>query len=52
VGLPDGSEWISDELTGEAGDPEGLGGEVAARMRLAGADRILAGADSAPAPAR
>jgi hydroxymethylbilane synthase len=52
VGLPDGSAWISDELTGEAGDPEALGGEVAARMRLAGADRILAGADSAPAPAR
>jgi hydroxymethylbilane synthase len=52
VGLPDGSAWISDELTGEAGDPEGLGREVAARMKLAGAGGILAAAESAPAPAR
>ena len=52
VGLPDGSAWISDELTGEAGDPEGLGREVAGRMKLAGAGAILAAAESMPAPAR
>src|SRR6516225_921416 len=37
VGLPDGSAWISDELAGEAGDPEALGRAVGARMKLAGA---------------
>jgi hydroxymethylbilane synthase len=52
VGLPDGSAWISDELTGEAGDPEGLGREAAARMKLAGADGILAAAESVSAPVR
>ena len=52
VGLPDGSAWISDELTGDAGDPEGLGREVAGRMKLAGAGAILAAAESMPAPAR
>jgi len=52
VGLPDGSAWISDELTGDAGDPEGLGREVAGRMKLAGAGAILAAAESMPAAAR
>jgi hydroxymethylbilane synthase len=52
VGLPDGSAWISDELTAVVGDPEGLGREVAARMKLARAGEILAAAESAPAPAR
>jgi hydroxymethylbilane synthase len=52
VGLPDGSAWISDELTGAAGDPEGLGREAAARMQLAGAGEILAAGESAPAPVR
>jgi len=41
VGLPDGSAWISDQLTGACGDPEELGREVAARMRLAGAGEML-----------
>ena len=52
VGLPDGSAWIGDELTGAAGDPEGLGREAAVRMQLAGAGEILAAAESASAPAR
>ena len=52
VGLPDGSVWISDELAGEAGDPEALGRAVGARMKLAGAGAILAAAESMPAPAR
>jgi hydroxymethylbilane synthase len=52
VGLPDGSAWISDELTGAAGDPEGLGREAAARMQLAGAGEILAAGESASARVR
>ena len=52
VGLPDGSAWIGDELTGAAGDPEGLGREAAARMQLAGAGEILAAGESASAPVR
>jgi len=30
------------ELTGEAGDPEALGTELAARLKAQGAERILA----------
>jgi hydroxymethylbilane synthase len=45
VGLPDGSAWIGDGLTRRAADPEALGREVAERMRLAGADEILAAAE-------
>jgi hydroxymethylbilane synthase len=41
VGLPDGSAWCSDELLGEARDPEALGRGVAARLELAGAGRML-----------
>jgi hydroxymethylbilane synthase len=41
VGLPDGSEWIADELAGDAGDAEGLGRAVAQRMQAAGADQLL-----------
>jgi hydroxymethylbilane synthase len=44
VGLPDGSAWISDELIGDASDPETLGRDVAARLALAGAGEILKGA--------
>jgi hydroxymethylbilane synthase len=39
VGRPDGSAWLRDALEGE--DPEALGGEVAARLRAAGADEVL-----------
>jgi len=43
LGLPDGSAWLRDELTDPLGaSPEGLGAEVAARMRAAGADELLA----------
>jgi hydroxymethylbilane synthase len=42
VGLPDGSAWASDELHGELEQPEALGREVAARLRLAGAAKLLA----------
>jgi hydroxymethylbilane synthase len=41
VGLPDGSAWISDELLGGFYDPEELGHDVAARLRLAGAGELL-----------
>ncbi len=42
VGLPDGSRWISDRLTGP---PAGLGRAVAERMLAAGAREILAEAE-------
>ena len=45
VGLPDGSEWVLDELDGELATPEPLAREVAARLRLAGAGEILAESD-------
>ncbi len=38
VGLPDGSEWITDRL---AGDPAGLGETVAQRMLSVGAGELL-----------
>jgi hydroxymethylbilane synthase len=41
VGLPDGSEWTSDELLGGFYDPEALGCDVAARLNLAGAEEML-----------
>jgi hydroxymethylbilane synthase len=45
VGLPDGSAWASDELAGALAQPEALGREVAARLRLAGAAELLAQAE-------
>ncbi len=44
VGLPDGSQWIADELTGDPHDPQTLGQRVAERMLSAGAAELLAGA--------
>jgi hydroxymethylbilane synthase len=41
VGLPDGSEWIGDELIGGASRPEALGSAVAERLELVGAGKIL-----------
>ena len=41
VGLPDGSEWTSDELLGGFYDPEALGQRVAERLRAAGASELL-----------
>jgi hydroxymethylbilane synthase len=45
IGLPDGSAWIADELTGVASDPAALGASVAARMRAAGAQELLDAAE-------
>lgn len=42
VGLPDGSHWIADELTG---DPATVATAVADRMRAAGARELLAQAE-------
>ena len=44
-GLPDGSEWLRDELDEDASDPEGLGVALAERMKAAGAADILARAE-------
>ena len=44
VGLPDGSEWLSDRLRGVA---DGLGDAVAKRMLSAGAGELLARAERA-----
>ena len=41
IGLPDGSEWTSDELLGGFYDPEALGLRVAERMKAAGAEDLL-----------
>ena len=41
VGLPDGSEWVADELLGGFYDPEELGRRVAERMEAAGARDLL-----------
>jgi hydroxymethylbilane synthase len=41
VGLPDGSEWIADELLGGFYDPEQLGGRVAERLEAMGARELL-----------
>ena len=49
VGLPDGSEWIRDELDADAGDPEAAGKELAKRLLGAGAAELLArAAEAAP----
>jgi hydroxymethylbilane synthase len=45
-GLPDGSEWLRDEVEEDASDPEGLGVALADRMKSAGAAELLARAES------
>jgi hydroxymethylbilane synthase len=45
-GLPDGSEWLRDELEEDASDPEAVGVALAERMRTAGAADILKRAES------
>ena len=42
VASPDGKQLISDELTGDAGNPEALGTQLAVRLRERGATEILA----------
>jgi len=44
-GLPDGSEWLRDEMEMDASEPEALGLALAERMRSAGATDILARAE-------
>jgi hydroxymethylbilane synthase len=41
VGLPDGSEWITDAVEGEAGDPVAVGELLAERLLSAGAGELL-----------
>ena len=48
VGLPDGGEWIRDELDGDPEDPEAAGHELAKRLLGAGAAELLARAAGAP----
>ena len=47
VGLPDGSTWIRDELTGDPQQPAELGQELAERLISAGANDVLAQAEKA-----
>jgi hydroxymethylbilane synthase len=49
VGLPDGSQWIRDELNGSADDPANVGARAAERMRAAGAAELLEEAERAVA---
>jgi hydroxymethylbilane synthase len=41
VGLPDGSQWITDRLEARADDPAAAGRELAQRMLAAGAGELL-----------
>jgi hydroxymethylbilane synthase len=41
VGLPDGSEWLSDRIEADAADPLEAGTELAERLRTAGAPDLL-----------
>ncbi|HEV7584812.1 MAG TPA: hydroxymethylbilane synthase [Solirubrobacteraceae bacterium] len=50
VGLPDGSAWAGDELSGELGQPTALAREVADRLRLAGAADLLREAERSGGP--
>jgi hydroxymethylbilane synthase len=47
AGLPDGSEWVRDEVRGDADQPVALGESVAERMLRAGAKEILERAEAA-----
>lgn len=46
VGLPDGSEWLADELEGSASAPEQLAEQVASDMRSVGAAKLLEQAEA------
>jgi hydroxymethylbilane synthase len=41
IGLPDGSAWVGDELSGDLAHPEALGAAVGERMVAAGAGELL-----------
>jgi hydroxymethylbilane synthase len=49
AGLPDGSEWLIDEVVGAADDPEAAGRSLAERMLAAGAADLLRRATEAVA---
>ena len=46
VGLPDGTEWITDRLDASAHDPRAAGRELARRLLSAGAGELLRRAES------
>jgi porphobilinogen deaminase len=46
AGLPDGSEWIRDQIDREASDPAAAGLELAHRMKAAGASELLERAEA------
>jgi hydroxymethylbilane synthase len=48
VGLPDGGEWIRDELEADPAEPEAAGRELAKRLLGAGAAELLARAAGVP----
>jgi hydroxymethylbilane synthase len=48
VGLPDGSEWIRDELDADPSDPDSAGRELAKRLLAAGAADLLQRAAEQP----
>jgi hydroxymethylbilane synthase len=48
-GLPDGSEWLRDEIEMDDADPEAVGRALSERMRSAGAADILARAEEVAA---
>jgi len=50
VGLPDGSEWITDRVEASAAEPGAAGGELARRMLAAGAGELLRRAESTLGP--
>jgi hydroxymethylbilane synthase len=45
VGLPDGSEWLRDEIEGDSAEPTLLGAELAQRLLSTGARELLDRAD-------
>ena len=45
AGMPDGSQWIRDSLTGAAGEPGALGAAAAERLLASGAAELLADAE-------
>jgi hydroxymethylbilane synthase len=47
AGMPDGSEWVRDRVTGDAGQPAAIGEALAERMLAAGAGEILERAEVA-----
>jgi hydroxymethylbilane synthase len=46
AGLPDGTEWITDSVEGDAGDAAGVGRMLAERMLAAGAADLLRRAEA------